>query len=122
MKKYIALIALIASFSQAETIELETPIQVGGTITAIKVGSVQYDANDNSWFIFAEPVINHPQPIEANGVSANIMLTVRLGIKVQRAEIEAALGISDVGNATVDQLNDTVRGIALNKALAALNP
>lgn len=122
MKKHIALIALIASFARAETIELETPIPVGGTITAMKVGGVTYNANDNSWSIDAEPQINIPQPINANGVQTELMLRVRLVITVQRAEIEAALGISDVGNATVDQLNDTVRGIALSKALAALNP
>ena len=45
MKKYIALIALLAGFANAETIQIETPINVGGTISSIEVGGVQYNAD-----------------------------------------------------------------------------
>ena len=125
MKKYIAitaLIALLAGFANAETIQLETPINVGGQITAIEVGGVMYNAEDNSWQIEAQPVVSYEQPENANGVYADILLMVRLSITVQRAEIEAALGIETIDDATVKQLNDTVRAIALSKALAALQP
>ena len=122
MKKYIALIALLAGIAKAETIQLETPINVGGTITAIEVGGVQYNAEDNSWSINASPVVNYTEPQNNNGVHASVLIAVNLHITVQRAEIEAALGIANIDDATVKQLNDTVRAIALSKALAALQP
>ena len=120
MKKYIALIALLAGFANAETIQLETPINVGGTISAIEVGGVQYNADDNSWSINASPVVNYTEPQNNNGVYTSVLIAVNLSITVQRAEIEAALGIANIDDATVKQLNDTVRAIALSKALAAL--
>jgi hypothetical protein len=122
MKKYIAIIALITGIANAETITLDTPIQVGGTISAIEVGGVQYNANDNSWSINASPVVSYPEPQESNGVYASVLISVNLSITVQRAEIEAALGIASIDDATVKQLNDTVRAIAMSKALAALQP
>ena len=120
MKKYIALIALIAGIANAETIQLETPINVGGTISAIEVGGVQYNADDNSWSINASPVVNYTEPQNSNGVYTSVLIAVNLSITVQRAEIEATLGIANIDDATVKQLNDTVRAIALSKALAAL--
>ena len=122
MKRYIAIIALLAGFANAETIQLETPINVGGTISAIEVGGVQYNAEDNSWSINASPVVSYAEPQNNNGVRASVLIAVNLSITVQRAEIEAALGIANIDDATVKQLNDTVRAIALSKALAALQP
>jgi len=122
MKRYIALIALLAGIANAETIQLETPINVGGTISAIEVGGVQYNADDNSWSINASPVVSYTEPQNNNGVHASVLIAVNLHITVQRAEIEAALGIANLDDATVKQLNDTVRAIALSKALAALQP
>ena len=122
MKRYIALIALLAGFANAETIQLETPINVGGTISAIEVGGVQYNAEDNSWSINASPVVDYAEPQNNNGVHSSVFIAVNLHITVQRAEIEAALGIANIDDATVKQLNDTVRAIALSKALAALQP
>ena len=120
MKKYIAIIALLAGIANAETIQLETPINVGGTISAIEVGGVQYNADDNSWSINASPVVDYAEPQNNNGVHVSVLIAVNLHITVQRAEIEAALGIANIDDATVKQLNDTVRAIALSKALAAL--
>ena len=122
MKKYIAILALLAGITNAETITLDTPIQVGGTISAIEVGGIQYNADDNSWSINASPVVSYSQPQENNGVYASVLIVVNLSITVQRAEIESALGIATIDDATVKQLNDTVRAIALSKALAALQP
>lgn len=122
MKKYIAILALLAGIANAETITLDTPIVVGGTISSIEVGGVQYNADDNSWSINASPVVSYPEPQENNGVYASVLIAVNLSITVQRAEIEAALGIPSIDDATVKQLNDTVRAIALSKALAALQP
>jgi hypothetical protein len=122
MKKYIAIIALLAGFANAEIIQLETPINVGGTISAIEVGGVQYNAEDNSWSINASPVVNYTEPQNNNGVHVSVLIAVNLHITVQRAEIETALGIANIDDATVKQLNDTVRAIALSKALAALQP
>jgi len=122
MKKYIALIALLAGIANAETIQLETPINVGGTISAIEVGGVQYNAEDNSWSINASPVVDYAEPQNNNGVHTSVLIAVNLHITVQRAEIEAALGIANIDDATVKQLNDTVRAIALSKALDALQP
>jgi|DEB0MinimDraft_10_1074344.scaffolds.fasta_scaffold08126_2 hypothetical protein len=122
MKKYIALIALIAGLANGETIQLETPINVGGTISAIEVGGVQYNAEDNSWSINASPVVDYAEPQNNNGVHSSVLIAVNLHITVQREEIETALGISNLDEATVKQLNDTVRAIALSKALAALQP
>ena len=122
MKRYIAIIALLAGFANAETIQLETPINVGGTISAIQVGGVQYNAEDNSWSINASPIVSYAEPQNSNGVHSSVLIAVNLHITVQRAEIEAALGITNIDDATVKQLNDTVRAIALSKALAALQP
>ena len=122
MKRYIAIIALIAGIANAETIQLETPINVGGTISAIEVGGVQYNAEDNSWSINASPVVDYAEPQNNNGVHSSVLIAVNLHITVQRAEIEAALGIANIDDATVKQLNDTLRAIALSKALAALQP
>lgn len=125
MKKYIALIALLFAgvSSHAETITIDPPIQVGGQITAIEVGGIEYNANDNSWSISARPVVQYPQPQEneSNGVAAYVFIDVSLHVTVFRPEIEAALGIANIDDATVKQLNDTVRAIALQKALAVLN-
>ena len=120
MKKYIAIIALLAGIANAEIIQLETPINVGGTISATEVGGVEYNADDNSWSINASPVVSYAEPQNSNGVRASVLIAVNLHITVQRAEIEAALGIANIDDATVKQLNDTVRAIALSKALAAL--
>jgi hypothetical protein len=118
MKRYIAIIALLAGIANAETVQLETPINVGGTINAIEVGGVQYNAEDNSWSINASPVVNYTEPQNSNGVYTSVLIAVNLSITVQRA----ALGIATIDDATVKQLNDTVRAIAMSKALAALQP
>lgn len=122
MKKYIAIIALLfTGIAHAETITIDPPIQVGGQITAIQVGRIKYNAEDNSWSIGASPVIQYAEPKSQNGVSAVVYISVDLSVVVTRAEIEAALQIETIDNATVKQLNDTVRAIALQKALAVLN-
>ena len=120
MKYLIALIALTASIAQAELIPVSPAKVVGGQITAIEVGQVKYNADDNSWEINAQPVVEYPQPASVEGVRAFVQIIVNLTITVRRAEIEAALGISDVGDATVNELNDTVRSIAVSKALSVL--
>jgi hypothetical protein len=122
MKKYITIICLLSFIARAEVVQLPAPVPVCGQITAIEVSGVIYNPEDNSWIINATPEISYPQPRNGGGVQASISLFVRLNIVVQRAEIETALGIADVGNATVDQLNETVRLIAMGKALAALSP
>lgn len=122
MKKYIALIALLVGIAHAETITLPTPLNVGGQITAIEVSDVVYRPEDNSWRIIARPVVTYPQPQQTEDLSVGVLISVQMAITVRRSEIESALGISDVGNATVDQLNSTVRSIAMSKALAALTP
>lgn len=121
MKKILlSMIAAAAVSASAETITLETPITVGGTISAIEVGGIQYNADDNSWSINASPIVSYPEPQENNGVYASVLIAVNLSITVQRAEIEAALGIPSIDDATVKQLDETVRAIALQKALTAL--
>ena len=120
MKYLIALITLIASIAQAELIPVSPAKVVGGQITAIEVGQVKYNADDNSWEINAQPVVEYPQPTSVEGVRAFVQIIVNLTITVQRAEIEAYLGITDVSTATVQELNDAIRAIALSKANSVL--
>jgi len=120
MKYLIALIALTASIAQAELIPVSPAKIVGGQITAIEVGQVKYNADDNSWEINAQPVVEYPQPATVSGVRAFVQIIVNLTITVQRAEIEVYLGITDVSTATVQELNDAIRAIALSKANSVL--
>lgn len=120
MKYIIALIALIANIAQAELIPVSPAKVVGGQITAIEVGQVKYNADDNSWEINAQPVVEYPQPASVEGVRAFVQIIVNLTITVQRAEIEVYLGITDVSTATVQDLNDAIRAIALSKANSVL--
>lgn len=120
MKYLIALIALTASIAQAELIPVSPAKVVGGQITAIEVGQVKYNADDNSWEINAQPVVEYPQPASVEGVRAFVQIIVNLTITVQRAEIEVYLGITDVSTATVQELNDAIRAIALSKANSVL--
>lgn len=120
MKYLVALIALTASIAQAELIPVSPAKVVGGQITAIEVGQVKYNADDNSWEINAQPVVEYPQPATVSGVRAFVQIIVNLTITVQRAEIEVYLGIADVSTATVQELNDAIRAIALSKANSVL--
>jgi predicted phage tail protein len=119
MKKYLLAAILTATVATAEWVELPETLYVGGAVNRIQVSAVQYNPEDNSWSITATPEVLYAEP-SGDGVYAYVSITVVLEIRVTRPEIEAALQIDNIDNATVKQLNDTVRYLALMKALAAM--
>jgi len=124
IKKVVAVLAvcLLAGFAQAEFIDLGTNSVAlpQATLTGFNVSTVQYNQDDDSWRINADPVIDYAAPQSGNGVDVDVMIHVSVSILVTRAEIEAVTG-GTVDDITVKTLSDTVNAIALSKAIAVLS-
>lgn len=122
MKRWIAVVCLVAGVAVAGELQLETPVRIVAQLVGFEWGRVLFDADTGDWTVSVAPKIAFPLPQNistTNGVAISFSFDASVVLTVSRDELAAYAG-KPTSEMVANELYSNVVSVAYSKLMSAL--